>query len=449
MTSAEIGVQGELLQDWTDYNKSLLHSISTEYYRAKGVEAFNHAHGRSIPNSVSSSYPHALAIVKILKTKMQDNQGKLRILECGSGAGLFARHFLLAAKEEGIISQIEYFLSDIAPFSLRQIQERGILAEFEGLGIVNFVTLSLPYLDSVLDLEGRQVFLSDLDLVINNYVIDALPMIPLRTTEKEGEFEKLQLKISSNMRSEAIDLVHNLDFIASLDIQERWVNYDITSATDLEQAYFDILKIFAMKYPPHAELRFSYMILRFIHEIQKYLKEDGLFYIHDIPSSVQPQGKHYCFFANAVANLLNEELIAEFSQALGMKVLYKQDHLHVNLLLVNSQNVAAPLREAFTKYFHQTCNMNLYHELIQMINIVQSPQSLDVLKFLVEKFQEIDGKSALSLTAMGHYLEATGNYPEALDIYLRARPVDFLNECLLEPKIQRLEAILKTELAFN
>jgi SAM-dependent methyltransferase len=231
----------KVLQDWTDYDKSVVNSISSEYYAKKGVDAFDSqaTNSNSIPNTVSNSYPHALSIVRMLKANLDelDSSSKIRVLECGAGAGLFARHFLLAAQEEGILQRLEYFLSDIAAHSLRQIQEKGILEEFQDLGVFRLVTLFLPNFDSVFDLEGNQIELDSLDLVIANYVVDSLPMIPLKKKEG-GCFDKLQLKISQNQFIQNQNLISDLGFLSRLNITERWVNYDLAQASEMEKNIF-------------------------------------------------------------------------------------------------------------------------------------------------------------------------------------------------------------------
>ena len=441
----------KVLQDWTDYDKSVLNSISSEYFAKKGVDAFDHqsTNSNAVPNTVTNSYPHALSIVRMLKANLDelDSSSKIRVLECGAGAGLFARHFLLAAQEEGILHRLEYFLSDIAAHSLRQIQEKGILEEFQHLGVFRLVTLFLPNFDSVFDLEGNQIALDSLDLVIANYVVDALPMIPLKKTEG-GRFDKLQLKISQNQFIKNQNLLSDFGFLSRLNITERWVDYDLAQASEMEQKYFHILESCASHHPVGAELRFSYFILDLMDSLKEKLKPNGLFYIYDIPSK-QESKKHYYFFANSVANLLNEELIFKFVQSSNLTILARQDTYQANLLIVNAEQPKLDLVEAFSSEFEKTCNINVYNEIIQMINVIKSPQSVELLKFLVDKFQEIDGKSALSLTAKGLYHEAIKDYETALDIYLAVRKVDFLNECLIEAKINKLRALTIPKTSFQ
>jgi hypothetical protein len=441
----------KVLQDWTDYDKSILNSISSEYYAKKGVDAFDHqsTNSNAVPNTVSNSYPHALSIIRMLKANLDelDSSSKIRVLECGAGAGLFARHFFLAAREEGILHRLEYFLSDIAAHSLRQIQEKGILEEFQDLDVFRLVTLFLPNFDSVFDLEGNQIALDSLDLVIANYVVDSLPMIPLKKKEG-GSFDKLQLKLSQNQFIQNQNLINDLGFLSRLNITERWVNYDLAQASEMEQKYFHILESCASHHPVGAELRFSYFILDLMDSLKEKLKPKGLFYIYDIPSK-QELKKHYYFFANSVANLLNEELIVEFVKSSNLTILARQDSYQSNLLIINAKQPKPHLEEAFSSEFEKTCNINVFNEIIKMINIIKSPQSVELLKFLVDKFQEIDGKSALSLTAKGLYHEAIKDYDTALDIYLAVRKIDFLNECLIEAKINKLRALTIPKTSFQ
>jgi hypothetical protein len=299
----------------------------------------------------------------------------------------------------------------------------------------------------VFDLEGNQIELDSLDLVIANYVVDSLPMIPLKKKEG-GCFDKLQLKISQNQFIQNQNLISDLGFLSRLNITERWVNYDLAQASEMEKKYFHILESSASHHPVGAELRFSYFILDLMDSLKEKLKPKGLFYIYDIPSK-QESNKHYYFFANSVANLLNEELIVEFVRSSNLTILARQDAYQSNLLIINTEQPKPDLVEAFSREFEKTCNINVFNEILKMINVIKSPQSVELLKFLVDKFQEIDGKSALSLTAKGLYYEAIKDYDTALDIYLAVRKIDFLNECLIEAKINKLRALTIPKTSFQ
>jgi len=440
-----------LIQDWTDFNSSILHSISSEYYAKKGIAAFDNSRAsESIPNSVTNSYPHALSLARILKANIADKpfNTKIKVLECGSGSGMFARHFLIAAQELGFLDRLEFYLSDIAALSLLQIKEKGILKEFsEGVNF-HFITLSLPDFSSARDLSGELIDLEKLDLVIANYVIDALPMLPLKKKEN-GKFDKLQLRLSDSQSLEQVNLVYDTNFLSRLEIKERWVEYDLQLASDFERKYFSIFEARSQAYPIGSELRYSYFALAVIESLKTKLDSQGLFYVIDIPSKSEINNQNYIVYANSIANLLNENLLIDFARFQGSEVLVNKDHLFVRLLITNSPDRNPNLEEAFINEFKRNNHMNLYHELIQLINIIKSPQSIDVLKFLVDKFQEIDGKSALSLTSQGFYCEAIQDYEQALALYTEAQYIDFFNECLLDMKISRLKSILRPVSSFQ
>jgi hypothetical protein len=440
-----------LIQDWTDFNSSMLHSISSEYFAKKGIDAFDNSRAsESIPNSVTNSYPHALSLARILKANIADKplNTKVKVLECGSGSGMFARHFLIAAQELGFLDRLEFYLSDIAVLSLLQIKEKGILKEFsEGVNF-HFITLSLPDFGSARDLSGELINLEKLDLVIANYVIDALPMLPLKK-KQNGKFDKLQLRLSDEQSLEEVNLVYDTNFLSRLEIKERWVEYDLQSASDLERKYFNIFESSSGSYPIGSEIRYSYFALAVIESLKTKLDSRGLFYVIDIPSKVEVNHQNYIVYANSIVNLLNENLLADFARSQGSEVLANKDHLFVRLLITNSPDRNPNLEEAFINEFKRNNHMNLYHELIQLINIIKSPQSIDVLKFLVDKFQEIDGKSALSLTSQGFYCEAIQDYEQALALYTEAQYIDFFNECLLDMKISRLRSILRPVSSFQ
>ena len=441
----------ELIQDWTDFNSSILHSISSEYYAKKGIDAFDNSRAsESIPNSVTNSYPHALSVAKILKTNLEAKplNKKIKVLECGSGPGMFARHFLIAAQELGFLDRLEFYLSDIAAFSLLQIKEKGILAEFIEGQHFHLITLSLPDLNSAKDLSGNTVGLEDLDLVIANYVMDVLPSLPVKKREN-GKFDKLQLRISDNQPLEEVNLIYDTSFLSRLDIRERWVDYDLQVASDLERKYHNVLESSSSSLPIGTELLYNYFALAVIDNLRSKLSEGGLFYVVDIPAKPETSNQHYIVYGNSIANLINEQLLVYFARSQGSKVLIYKDHLFTRLIISKSLDANPKLEEAFSNEFQRTNHMNLYHELIQLINIIKSPQSIDVLKFLVDKFQEIDGKSALSLTSKGFYYEAIRDYERALSFYKQAQMLDFFNECLLDAKITRLNAFLRPVTSFQ
>ncbi|MFM7458103.1 MAG: hypothetical protein ACKO3R_05530 [bacterium] len=106
-----------LVEDWVDFDKSKLDSITREYYTKKGMDAFvKKGNPRIIPHVVTTSVAHAYNVASIFKNNIQTLplDRKLRILECGSGSGIFSRHFLIAAQDLGFLDRIELIVSDFS-----------------------------------------------------------------------------------------------------------------------------------------------------------------------------------------------------------------------------------------------------------------------------------------------------------------------------------------------
>ena len=122
-----------LVEDWVDFDKSSLESISREYFTKKGMDAFvKKGNPHIIPHLVTTSIAHAYNVASIFKNNIQTLplDRKLRILECGSGSGIFSRHFLIAAQDLGFLDRIELIISDFSEQSLRHIKERKVLEGF-------------------------------------------------------------------------------------------------------------------------------------------------------------------------------------------------------------------------------------------------------------------------------------------------------------------------------
>jgi SAM-dependent MidA family methyltransferase len=121
-----------LIEDWTDYDKSSLYNLSTKYYSERACDSFlNQADSIVLPNIVTSAYVHAHILAKFLAANLNRIPAtkKLRVLEFGSGSGLFARHFLLAAAELNYLDRLEFLVSDISDLFLIQMKERVCLLQ--------------------------------------------------------------------------------------------------------------------------------------------------------------------------------------------------------------------------------------------------------------------------------------------------------------------------------
>jgi hypothetical protein len=72
-----------LVEDWVDFDKSQLESISREYYAKKGMDAFmKKGNSQIIPHRITTSLVHAYNVASIFKNNIQalPLDRKLRIL---------------------------------------------------------------------------------------------------------------------------------------------------------------------------------------------------------------------------------------------------------------------------------------------------------------------------------------------------------------------------------
>ena len=120
------------VQNWLPYNESLLFDYSDAYFRESGKTVFSSAGKTSkdiVPNAMTNSKAHARSFANFVKDSLENHpQGeKFRVLEIGSGAGVFARNFLICARDMYFLDRIEYLVTEYSRVGLEQIKESEIL----------------------------------------------------------------------------------------------------------------------------------------------------------------------------------------------------------------------------------------------------------------------------------------------------------------------------------
>ena len=124
----------KILVDWQDFEESFIYDLSSKFAVENGFDAFDKAKkstlGASVPFEVSSSFPNAKYIYQSFKSliesdkKVCEKNHRFKVLELAAGAGVFARHFLYAARDDGFLDKIEYHITDISEKSLEQIEQK-------------------------------------------------------------------------------------------------------------------------------------------------------------------------------------------------------------------------------------------------------------------------------------------------------------------------------------
>ena len=430
-----------LVEDWVDFDKSKLDSITREYYTKKGMDAFvKKGNPHIIPHIVTTSVAHAYNVASIFKNNIQTLplDRKLRILECGSGSGIFSRHFLIAAQDLGFLDRVELIVSDFSEQSLRHIKERKVLEGFTENEHYSFSVLNLLDLSTAVNLDGDSVNLRDIDLAVLNYVIDALPMIPL-VKNSDGLFSKLQIRILSISDSEEKDIINNTSYLASLMIEQRWEPYDVHSESDLEQEFFNVFSGLTANHSEGQQSRYSYGSLAALKSLNSILSDNGMIYIADIPSPLITHKKaaHYSFYSNAKANYINEDLMISYMQSLGYSSLQKKEANLARIILC--KNDSATTNKQLREFFLNNHYLERFLEIFTMFQVVKDSSLSDVAKILLDKLLEIDNQSSLALTFQGSYHFLNKNYEKALEFYKQAREIDFSAAWDLDYKISGTE----------
>jgi hypothetical protein len=412
-----------VVQDWLDYDQSLISTIGEKYYKNNGIEVYSNKQGTPIPNEITNSYPHAYSLVKVLKEFINHNnpEDTLKVLDAGSGSGIFARHFLLAARDENILDRVEVLLADYSKTALENIKKKNMLKEFVENKNYKLLHLDLFNLDGCTTVTGENYKLENLSLVVLNYIYDVLPMIVLRPSiDSETTYEKLQFKILGNIESQSQSI--NLN---SLFIEDRWQAYNIEEQNDLQKKYYSLLE--PGKTNHIGQIFYSYGSLAVTEGLISRLNEDGFIYVAEMPHhSVYKT----CFqvYGNSIAHFVNLDLISKFIHNNNLSSLVTQDALLQHAFYFRNPKILKSLDEILQKVFVDSSLTDLYADLRQCLSVIISPHSKELNKFLLDKLLSIDPYSCFSYMARANYHQRCKESQLAEEMYNKALKIDYLND---------------------
>ncbi|MDA0771442.1 MAG: class I SAM-dependent methyltransferase [Cyanobacteria bacterium] len=327
----------ELIQDWTDYNKSLL--CSHDYYTDNGNKIYQLDHPYPIPNLLTNSQAHASSLFEILQANIPNYppDHKITILDIGSGQGLFARELLIAAKESGLLDRIEIIVSDISVKALEDIAQSKILDEFTG-----------HYQLMELDAFNPPTSLKDISMITMNYVYDALEMQPLRY--QDDQFQKMQVKLLR-----PVDLEPGPFPLQTLVMESRWQDYKAESPN--EKKYFKHLN-------QDPEQLYSYQAIAITEKLASLLDEHGFIFVAEMLEAKSPD---LCFdlYGNCCAHETNELLIIRAMEAQGMEALLAKDSQLMRIFFFQNAEIKARLKDILYKEFNGITRTDKFLKSIQ------------------------------------------------------------------------------------
>ena len=426
----------KLIDDWHDFDKSLLSRISEQYYKAQGIKAYNTKIVNYIPFEVSNCFPHAFSLAKIAE-KIAEEKDKVKILDLGCGSAIFARHLLIALKELDLIDKVELILADYSKKLLEDIKSSKILDGFK-----NYTLVEMDALDpsSAKTLNGKKFELKDLDLVTMNYLYDALPAKILKPN-KHKKLEKLQFRFlqdddgSELQKLDDKTICEDLNIINKLLIDTQWVEYKPKDASEIEQEYFDFVKNEPVN--PLGEVIYSYGVLKVTEAMLDLLSDEGVIYAADMPNRFDSQGS-FRVYGNSTANDINEALVINTFIKKGFEVFFHRD-ANLNHYFF-AKNKAAMIRQekAINENFVMNSVTDVFLDHKQAINSINSPYSRDLFRMILTELKKMDTHSCLSKVAQGQDCMNFGENKNAKELFLEAKSIDFLEEYNLDDRIKSL-----------
>jgi SAM-dependent methyltransferase len=425
-----------VIEDWNDYDKSLISTIGNRYYKAQGIKAYAAGVRRFIPNEVSNCYPHALSMAKILE-KIAEKKDSVTVLDLGCGSGIFARHLLIAIEELGFSSKVKLIIADFSKTLLEDIKTRKVLDGFKNYELVEMNALE-PH--KATTLVGKDFKLESLDLVIMNYLYDALPTKILKPN-KNNHLEKLQFRFLQEDNEFAIQEINDklicedLNLINKLLIDTRWSEYKINGADQIEQEYFDFVKVEPTN--PLGEVIYNYGALKVTELMLGLLSEEGLIYSADMPNRFDSKSS-FTLYGNAAAHDINESLILNTFIKKGFEVFFHRDFLLNHYFFTKTKAAMLKQEKVISENFVSESKTDIYIDTKQAINAIGSPYSKKLFNLLVKELTELDTHSCFSKVAQAQDKLNFGKEQEAKKLYLEAQKVDFLNDFNLEARIKAL-----------
>lgn len=199
----------QLLEESKPYKDSIIWQFSNEYYQKIGVMAWSETADKPIPHRIGTNFQNAFKLAFLLKERIGDR--KVKVLECGSGSGKFARNFLLALKDLGLDEQVKLIISDYSKKNLQDIKELKILEPFVENTHYELLHLDITKPDQLKD--------NSYECIYMHYVLDALKVTILR--KHNGHFEELNVKTLLRQNHEA-DIFKNPFLLARLEFEDSF-----------------------------------------------------------------------------------------------------------------------------------------------------------------------------------------------------------------------------------
>jgi hypothetical protein len=415
-----------IVQDWMPYKDSLLFRWSDEYFKNSGQEAFSNE-GKNkkhvVPNEMTNSIAHARSIANFVKDNLEfyPKDEKFKILEIGSGSGVFAKHFLICARELNILDRIEYLVTDYSLVGLKQIQSNNILKEFIENENYRFIHLDILNPKDATDLDGNPYALENISASILNYILCVLGQTFVRSSTEVG-LQELYIRFKEQANTK-----FDLDYLESLLVEHEWRVYKTESQTDLEKKFIDILDEHNKSNDDQEYIAYCYKSLEVLDILLSISNKNAFIYIAEMPNRVNAASP-YKIYANTIAQPINDGLVANYVSSKKIEMIRSIDRHYplVRIVIFNNQNKAELFIKRFTQEYLEKNDSNLLIELRAMLSQFSSRYSCSIMKVLLDRLFEIDKYSYESHLLRARYFFLNNELSKAKSAYELAEQLDHL-----------------------
>jgi hypothetical protein len=377
-----------------------------------------------VPNAMTNSKAHARSFANFVKDSLENHpQGeKFRVLEIGSGAGVFARNFLICAREMNFLDRIEYLVTEYSRVGLEQIKESEILKDFEENSNYRFVHLDILNPQNTQDLSGKPFKLENLSATVLNYILCVLPLTVLRMS-KGDKLQQMHLRFK-----QAEDCKEDSAYLKHLSYDEDWKGYLINNESDPEKKYYNILLQSLNNNSKKNYNYYSYGSLQALDNILNCSNDNAFIFIAEMPD-VKNSPNLYQVYGNSIAHPFNYSLYKSFVESQNIKSVFSIDNYYP---LVRMYILKNPLQDnrfinRFKKEYLEKNDSNLIIDLRHAIDQLNSKHSITLMKNLLNRLIEIDDDSCETKLLQARYYFMQEDLDQARLVFKDAEGLDYLN----------------------
>lgn len=430
------------LEDFTPYQNSLKWKIHNEYFKKRGALAWINS---EVPYVITSNYQFAYqkakVIIESLKSYESELGDQIKILEIGSGGGLFAFNFIKAFKnicekenKEYFYDKLHYMFTDYSEKNLEDASENAYLIKLKKEGKLDFYVLNALATKKIKTLDGKSILLSknSIDAVVCSYVYCTLPTAIIKK-ENNKYFEKqIALYIRSEKKVEELTInkiFSNIsDYYIVEDLEEEiyYKEIDVNNYIQDEGergAFLELTDNFE-----YAVIEYSAPNLKNMREILNYLKDKSVFIISDKGTINKEyfETKEDSFFSvhkNSIAHSVNFPLLEKYISKLNAYSIYSKDNDFVLHSFLATKNLSEDIKNVFEIEFIQNNYNDKLNNVVRKLYNTNPQDYIEQMNYYLSKLDHNEKDATIS-----YYLSKTYNkinqYTKVIEL-LEKKPQDF------------------------